>query len=69
MATFKLKFIKSAYNISDSPEITDDAMVAERFGLKIHLFEGNYDNLKITTPADLKIAEALLSERNKKSEL
>jgi 2-C-methyl-D-erythritol 4-phosphate cytidylyltransferase len=64
-----LKNIKNAYNISFSPEITDDATVAERYGLKIHLFEGTYENLKITTSADLKIAEVLLSERNKKSEL
>ncbi|MBO4902355.1 MAG: 2-C-methyl-D-erythritol 4-phosphate cytidylyltransferase [Lachnospiraceae bacterium] len=41
--------------------ITDDAMVMETFGnLKVKLVEGSYRNIKITTPEDLKIAEALL---------
>jgi 2-C-methyl-D-erythritol 4-phosphate cytidylyltransferase len=41
-------------------EFTDDASVAEAAGFKIFLSEGNQENLKITTPSDLIIAEALL---------
>ncbi|MBQ7581362.1 MAG: 2-C-methyl-D-erythritol 4-phosphate cytidylyltransferase [Lachnospiraceae bacterium] len=42
--------------------ITDDAMVMETFGtLKVKLVEGSYRNIKITTPEDMKIAEALMS--------
>ena len=41
--------------------ITDDAMVMETFGsLKVKLVEGSYKNIKITTPEDMKIAQALL---------
>lgn len=41
--------------------ITDDAMVAETFtDIKVKLVEGSYQNIKITTPEDLKIAEVFL---------
>ncbi len=41
--------------------VTDDAMVMETFGdLKVKLVEGSYRNIKVTTPEDLKIAQALL---------
>jgi 2-C-methyl-D-erythritol 4-phosphate cytidylyltransferase len=65
--TFEIKQIKRAYAVGDSAEFTDDATVAEKAGLMIRLFEGSYENLKITTPADLKIAETLLLDRTKKS--
>ncbi len=43
--------------------ITDDAMVMERFGdLKVHVSEGSYRNIKITTPEDMLIAEAFVTE-------
>lgn len=43
--------------------MTDDAMVVERFtGQKVRLIEGSYRNIKITTPEDLVIAEALLTK-------
>lgn len=41
--------------------VTDDAMVVELFsGRRVKLVEGSYDNIKLTTPDDLKIAEAFL---------
>lgn len=41
--------------------ITDDAMVMERFGdLPVHVSEGSYKNIKITTPEDMITAEAFL---------
>ena len=39
---------------------TDDASVVEAFGYNITLVEGNRENIKITTPYDLKIAEVLI---------
>jgi 2-C-methyl-D-erythritol 4-phosphate cytidylyltransferase len=42
---------------------TDDAMLVERQGRKIAIVEGDYRNLKITTPEDLLIAELLLTRR------
>lgn len=41
--------------------VTDEAMAVERLGLKPRLVEGRDDNLKITTPADLALAEFMLS--------
>lgn len=62
--TFQTKLIKEAYqHFEDSPEFTDDASVAEKNGLKISLFEGSYENIKITTPEDLLFAEALLRSK------
>ena len=44
--------------------ITDDAMVAEHFtGQKVKIVEGSYQNIKITTPEDLKTAEAFLDKK------
>ncbi|MBB6675023.1 2-C-methyl-D-erythritol 4-phosphate cytidylyltransferase [Cohnella nanjingensis] len=42
---------------------TDDAMLLERLGRKVAIVEGDYLNIKITTPEDLPIAELLLSRR------
>ena len=42
-------------------KVTDEAMAMERLGLRPCLVEGREDNLKITTPADLALAEFLLS--------
>lgn len=58
--TFDLALIKEAYEIKEEASLTDDASVAEKSGHKISLFEGSYSNIKITTPEDLVIAEALL---------
>lgn len=58
--TFDLQLIKKAYQTKEDSSLTDDASVAERIGHKISLFEGSYQNIKITTPEDLIIAEALL---------
>jgi 2-C-methyl-D-erythritol 4-phosphate cytidylyltransferase len=58
--TFDVASIKKAYQIKDDPSLTDDASVAERSGLTISLFEGSYENIKITTPEDLIVAKALL---------
>jgi 2-C-methyl-D-erythritol 4-phosphate cytidylyltransferase len=43
--------------------VTDEAMAMERLGLSPRLVEGREDNLKVTTPADLQLAEFLLARR------
>jgi 2-C-methyl-D-erythritol 4-phosphate cytidylyltransferase len=58
--TFQVKAIKKAYQQAEIPSFTDDASVAEKAGYTISLFEGSYRNIKITTPEDLLIAEALM---------
>lgn len=46
-----------------NPPVTDDASVVERFtDIKVKLVEGSYRNIKITTPEDMKIAEAFLEQ-------
>lgn len=57
--TFKASLIKSAFETTDNPLFTDDASVLEAKGEKIFLSEGSYQNIKITTPEDLIVAEAL----------
>lgn len=58
--TFEIQLLKKAYLQEYCEEFTDDASVVEHFGGKITLVEGNRENIKITTPFDLTIAEALL---------
>lgn len=56
---FDCILIKKAYEQEYSEKFTDDASVIENLGIKINLVQGNIENIKITTQADLKIAEAL----------
>ncbi|MFN8436696.1 MAG: 2-C-methyl-D-erythritol 4-phosphate cytidylyltransferase [Cytophagales bacterium] len=56
---FNLNILKEAYQ-QEYNNFTDDASVLESLGLNIHLLEGEYSNIKITTKEDLIIAEALL---------
>lgn len=64
--TFDVDLIKQAYQIKEDASLTDDASVAEKSGHLISLFEGSYENIKITTPEDLIVAETLMKLRNKK---
>ncbi len=61
--TFKSSLIREAYQKPYNPLFTDDATIFEAAGNVVHLFEGKAENIKITTPSDLKIAEALLNEK------
>jgi len=55
---FALSVIKKSFKQSYSPEFTDEASVVESTGEVIHLIQGESINIKITTPADLLIAES-----------
>jgi len=57
---FHSELIKRAYHQQYNDSFTDDATVVEALGVKINLVKGNSENIKITRPGDLKIAEALL---------
>lgn len=69
---FDYALIKDAYTILIEQEnqgiqtaipVTDDAMVVEYFmNQKVHLVYGSYENIKITTPEDMRIAEAFLKK-------
>ncbi|HEY0066447.1 MAG TPA: 2-C-methyl-D-erythritol 4-phosphate cytidylyltransferase, partial [Flavisolibacter sp.] len=58
--TFHSKILLPAFEIDYKERFTDEATVVESFGLKISLVEGEYDNIKITRPVDLMIAEKIL---------
>lgn len=58
--TFDIQLLKAANKQSYNDGFTDDASVVEAFGFDITLVEGNRENIKITTPYDLKIAEVLV---------
>ena len=63
---FELSLIKTAYaklmELKDIP-VTDDAMVVEQMlGIKVKLIEGSYENIKITTPEDLFVADSFLKK-------
>ncbi len=57
---FDIQLLKAANRQPYSEGFTDDASVVEAFGYNITLVEGNRENIKITTPYDLKIAEVLI---------
>ena len=57
---FKSSVIKMAFNQKYHVYFTDDASVVEDAGHDIILIDGNEENIKITTPFDLKVAEGLL---------
>jgi len=58
---FDVDLIKKAYKQEFDPSFTDDASVLEKTGEKIHMVEGNRENIKITNPEDLFIAQTLLA--------
>lgn len=59
---FDASLLKEAYGREYTDMFTDDASVVEALGKKVHLVEGNRENIKITTPFDLKLAEVLAEE-------
>lgn len=62
--TFRSELLKKAYRLPNTGKFTDDASVMEYAGFEVSLFHGNEINIKITTPADLLVAEVLLSIKN-----
>jgi 2-C-methyl-D-erythritol 4-phosphate cytidylyltransferase len=58
--TFHSRILRPAFEIDYKERFTDEATVVEAFGLKISLVEGEDNNLKITRPVDLLVAEKIL---------
>ena len=57
---FDIVLLQKAYNQEFTDMFTDDASVVEALGERVHLVEGNRENIKLTTPFDLKLAEMLI---------
>lgn len=66
---FRSEILLKAYRQEYDPSFTDDASVVQKAGFQITLVEGNPENIKITSPADLKMAEFFLQHptENQKS--
>ncbi len=60
---FKTGLIKNTFEVEYNPSFTDDATVFEYSGNKVSLTEGNSENIKITLPNDLMIAELLIKNK------
>ena len=58
---FDIQLHKKAYAQDYRDSFTDDASVVESMGCAVTLVEGNHENIKITTPFDCVVAEAILS--------
>ena len=60
--TFHSKILLPAFKIDYKDKFTDEATVVEAFGLKVNLIEGEDNNIKITLPVDLLLAEKLMDQ-------
>jgi 2-C-methyl-D-erythritol 4-phosphate cytidylyltransferase len=61
--TFHSKILLPAFNIDYKDKFTDEATVVEAFGLKVYLVNGEENNIKITQPMDMLLAESLLLQQ------
>lgn len=61
---FRYSLLRRAYEDADvlNPELTDESALVERLGKSVAIVEGSPRNIKITTPEDLAIAEAMIKE-------
>lgn len=64
---FQAELLRAALQsvLADGGEVTDDCGAVERMGKEVYLTPGNRENIKITTPIDVVIAEAILARREK----
>jgi len=62
---FHANLLRRAYDkaAQDGVVVTDDAALVERIGVAVHLVRGSSENIKVTTPSDLIVAEAILAGR------
>ena len=65
---FRAEILKAALQaaVHDGAGVTDDCAAVERLGKQVYLTQGNRENIKITTPIDIAIAEAILRQRGQK---
>jgi 2-C-methyl-D-erythritol 4-phosphate cytidylyltransferase len=59
---FRFDIVERAHQQAEG-EVTDDATLVERLGYPVKVYMGSYDNIKVTTPQDLVLAEILLKAR------
>ena len=59
---FRVDLLKKAYELAKG-EFTDDAAIMENAGHEVKLYQGDYNNIKITVPEDLAVAEVIARGR------
>ncbi len=62
---FSVPLLRKAFELPYDPAFTDEATLTERSGAPVHLVEGEERNIKVTTPMDLRMAEALLEAESR----
>ncbi|GAA3729640.1 2-C-methyl-D-erythritol 4-phosphate cytidylyltransferase [Salinicoccus jeotgali] len=62
---FDYELLVSAYRnaLENELSVTDDSMMVEALGVSVHVTPSTYDNIKITTREDLKVAESIMNKR------
>jgi len=63
---FRRDILEKAYRGNQMSLVTDDASLVENIGIKVKVAEGDYANIKITTPEDLMMAQMFLKQHKKK---
>jgi 2-C-methyl-D-erythritol 4-phosphate cytidylyltransferase len=67
---FRTELLREAHEqaAGQEPTATDDSMLVELLGIDVRVVEGEYTNIKLTTPDDLILAEAIYQMRRKKND-
>ena len=60
---FRFDIIERAYR-EVRQDVTDDSTLVESLGYQVKVFMGSYENLKVTTPEDIALAESILERRD-----
>ena len=61
----KKLYLDAVNTVENSKDFTDDCMLVEAYGKTVKFVDGDYENIKITTPEDVALAESYLSRRRK----
>ena len=60
---FRTELLERAHAEAPADLVLDDASLVEALGEPVHIFEGDPGNIKVTTPIDMAVAEAVLRQR------
>ena len=61
----KKLYLDAVKTVENSKDFTDDCMLIEAYGKTVKFVDGDYENIKITTPEDIELAESYLKQRRK----
>jgi len=61
---FQTSVLKKAFDSAERTDYSDDATVVEEYGQKIAMVDGNFENIKITTPTDFELAQLIVARQS-----